>query len=109
MGYLLETTDNDCYPNATVLINKLGITDEQALKDNESFITSTVAAMLIRNPLKADFDFEDYNAIHYELFHELYEWAGTVRTISLSKTSTVFTAPDKIEDLGIRIFSRLKR
>lgn len=109
MGYLLETTDNDCYPNSTVLINKLGITDEQALKDNESFITSTVAAMLIRNPLKADFDFEDYKAIHYELFHELYEWAGTVRTISLSKTSTVFAAPDKIEDLGIKIFSRLKK
>lgn len=109
MGYSLEVTDKDCYPNSAVLINKLGITNEQALKDNESFITSTTAAILIGKPLKPGFDFEDYKAIHFELFHELYDWAGTTRTISLSKTSTVFTSPDKIEDLGSRIFSRVKK
>ncbi len=109
MGYSLEATDNDCYPNTTVLINKLGITDEAALKDNESFITSTIAAELIGKPLKQGFDFNDYKAIHYELFSELYEWAGTVRTISLSKTATIFAAPDKIEELGGRIFGRLKK
>lgn len=109
MGYSLEATDKDCYPNTTVLINKLGITDENVLKENESFITSTKAAMLICRPLKPDFDFSDYKAIHYELFSELYEWAGKVRTVSLSKSSTVFTAPENIEELGGRIFSRIKK
>lgn len=109
MGYSLEVTDKDCYPNTTVLINKLGITDEKVLKENESFITSTIAAMLISKPIKPDFDFGDYKAIHYELFSELYEWAGNVRTINLSKTSTAFTAPERIEELGGKIFGRLKK
>lgn len=109
MGYSLDATDNDCYPDTTVLINKLGITDEAVLKDNESFITSTIAAELICQPLKREFDFDDYKAIHYELFSELYEWAGMVRTINLSKTTTVFAAPEQIEKLGTMIFDRLKK
>lgn len=79
------------------------------LKDNESFITSTIAAELICQPLKREFDFDDYKAIHYELFSELYEWAGMVRTINLSKTTTVFAAPEQIEKLGTMIFDRLKK
>ena len=47
MGYLLETTDNDCYPNSTVLINKLGITDEQALKDNELLENEPVKGLIV--------------------------------------------------------------
>lgn len=109
MGYSLDTTNKDCYPDTTVLINKLGITDENVLKENESFITSTMSAVLISQPLKQGFDFDDYKAIHYELFSELYEWAGTIRTIGLSKSATIFTAPDKIEELGKNIFSRLKQ
>lgn len=109
MGYSLDATDKDCYPDTTVLINKLGITDEAVLKDNESFITSTIAAELICQPLKREFDFDDYKAIHYELFSELYEWAGMVRTINLSKTTTVFAAPEQIEKLGTMIFDRLKK
>lgn len=109
MGYSLEATDKDCYPNTTVLINKLGITDESVLKENESFITSTKAAMLISTPLKPNFDFNDYKAIHCELFSELYEWAGSIRTINLSKSTTLFTAPERIEELGNGIFSRLSR
>lgn len=34
----------------------------------------------------------------------MYEWAGQTRTIALSKTSTVFTDPEKIDELGCLIF-----
>lgn len=109
MGYLFEPTDSGCYPGTTVLINKLGITDEKILKENESFITSTMAAMLISKPMKKGFDFGDYKAIHHALFSELYSWAGEIRTISLSKTTTKFIAPEQIEMLGRNIFNRLKK
>lgn len=46
--------------------------------------------------------------MHGILFEDLYEWAGQTRTIALSKTSTVFTDPEKIDELGCLIFSRLK-
>lgn len=109
MGYLFEPTDSDCYPGTTVLINKLGITDEKMLKENESFITSTMAAILISKSLKQGFDFGDYKAIHYALFSELYDWAGEIRNISISKTTTTFVAPEQIEELGRNVFSRLKK
>lgn len=109
MGYLFEPTDSDCYPGTTVLINKLGITDEKILKENESFITSTMAAILISKSLKQGFDFGDYKAIHYALFSELYDWAGEIRNISISKTTTTFVAPEQIEELGRNVFSRLKK
>lgn len=109
MGYLFEPTDSDCYPGTTVLINKLGITDEKILKENESFITSTMAAILISKSLKQGFDFGDYKAIHYALFSELYDWAGEIMNISISKTTTTFVAPEQIEELGRNVFSRLKK
>ena len=109
MGYLFEPTDSDCYPGTTVLINKLEITDEKILKENESFITSTMAAILISKSLKQGFDFGDYKAIHYALFSELYDWAGEIRNISISKTTTTFVAPEQIEELGRNVFSRLKK
>lgn len=109
MSYSLNVSENGCYPNTTVLINKLGITDENILKENESFITGTVAAKLIGTPLKESFGFDDYKAIHYELFSELYDWAGEIRKIVLSKAATVFAKPDEIEMLGYNAFDRLRR
>lgn len=64
---------------------------------------------LLQQNLKANFDFEDYKAIHRELFSDLYEWAGMPRNINLSKQGTVFCSYEKIDDLGKRIFSRLKK
>lgn len=109
MSYSLNADDESCYPGTTVLINKLGITDEKMLQETESFITGAVAAELICSSLKSDFVFDDYKAIHYRLFCELYDWAGKTRTVNLSKSATVFTAPEKINHLGECIFDRLKK
>lgn len=108
MSYTLNATDADCYKGTTVLINKFGITDEDELNRRERLITSFKSAELIVSPFKDGFSFDDYKKIHYELFSELYEWAGSIRTIPLSKSVTIFTAPEKIESLGDAIFKRLK-
>ncbi len=109
MSYKLHSASDDCYPGTHVLINKLGITDEKELNEVESMLTSSKSAKLFLMELKPDFGFPDYKEIHYQIFNELYDWAGKIRTIPISKMKTVFTAPDKIEDLGTRIFSRLKK
>ncbi len=108
MGYKLGTMQEDCYPDTNVLINKLGITDAEALEKNESMITGIKAAQLIMQPLKTNFSFDDYKALHRCLFSDLYEWAGTIRKIDMSKMTTRFTACDRIEEQGQRIFSRLR-
>lgn len=75
---------------------------------NENFITGVIASELIMEQMKADFDFDDYKRIHYTMFSDIYDWAGCIRTISLSKSATVFTRPEDIEELGGRIFKRLR-
>ena len=109
MSYNLNVSNADCYEGTTTLINKLGIKDEKELKNSEALITAYKAASLINEPLAHDFGFENYKALHRVLFEDLYEWAGKPRMIALSKTSTVFTVPERIEELGGLIFTRLKK
>ena len=109
MAYTLDVTNADCYEGTTALINKLGIKDETELNSCEALITAYKAASLINEPLAHNFGFEDYKRLHRVLFEELYNWAGQPRTIALSKTATVFIAPEKIEELGTLIFARLKK
>lgn len=109
MAYTLDVTNADCYEGTTTLINKLGIKDETELNSCEALITAYKAASLINEPLAHNFGFEDCKRLHRVLFEELYNWAGQPRTIALSKTATVFIAPEKIEELGTLIFARLKK
>ena len=109
MPYDLSSTSVDCYEGTTTLINKLGITDEKELNSTEALITTYKAAILINEPLAHDFDFDDYKGLHKFLLENLYDWAGIPRTINLSKTSTVFTSPERIDELGEKIFARLKK
>ena len=109
MPYNLNVTNADCYEGTTTLINKLGIKDENELKSSEALINTYKAASLINEPLATDFGFENYKALHRVLFEDLYDWAGKPRTIAISKTATVFTAPERIEELGGLIFARLKK
>lgn len=109
MSYNLNITNADCYEGTTTLINKLGIKNEKELESSEALITAYKAASLINEPLARNFGFENYKELHSVLFEDLYDWAGKTRTIALSKTATVFTAPERIEELGSLIFARLKK
>ena len=109
MSYNLNITNADCYEGTTTLINKLGIKNEKELESSEALITAYKAASMINEPLARNFGFENYKELHSVLFEDLYDWAGKTRTIALSKTATVFTAPERIEELGSLIFARLKK
>lgn len=67
------------------------------------------AASLINEPLAADFSFENYKGLNRVLFEDLYDWAEQLRTIALSKTATVSTTPERIDELGGLIFARLEK
>jgi len=109
MGYSLDSTNLDCYEGTSVLINKLNIRDEVQLMENEALITGIKSAVLLCEDMLEGFDFGNYKDIHKILFEDLYSWAGEIRSVSLSKSSTKFVDPDKIETLGFEIFNRLKK
>lgn len=108
MGYSIDPISSNCYPGTTILINKFDIQDEEKLNEIESVLSSARYAEWLNTPQSATFDFEHYKAIHRFLFSDLYDWAGEVRTVNISKKGTQFSPTENIEHQAELIFKRLK-
>ena len=108
-SYELDPLPDNCYPGTSILINKLNIRDEDKLTEAETLFTFINSSRLELEPLEGNFDFENYKAIHKFLFDELYDWAGKVRIINISKKGTRFCPFNEIEGRAKLIFERLKK
>ena len=108
MGYSIDPISDNCYPGTSVLINKFDIRDEAKLNEVESVLVSARNAEWLNEPEAFTFDFFHYKAIHHFLFSDLYDWAGQVRTLNISKKGTRFTLAENIERQAELIFKRLK-
>ena len=109
MSYSIDALTDNCYEGTTCLINKLNITDEETLKNIEAAITFAKISELEQTPINGNFDFEHYQSIHKYIFEDLYDWAGKIRDVDLSKKGTSFTLAKDIESLAERCFARLKK
>ena len=107
MAYRIDSTTDGCYPGTTCLVNKLGIQDELALAETEAAVVLGKASLLDQQPIPGVFDFEHYKRIHQFLFCDLYDWAGQIRTINLSKKGTAFVPAAEIESCAVACFKRL--
>lgn len=107
MAYSIDSTTDGCYPGTTCLVNKLGIQDELALAETEAAVVLGKASLLDQQPIPGVFDFDHYKRIHQFLFCDLYDWAGQIRTISLSKKGTAFVPAAEIESCAVACFKRL--
>jgi len=109
MSYDLDPISDSCYPDTFVLINKLNIKDEDKLAETETLSTLINSSRLELEPLEGDFDFEHYKSVHKFLFDELYDWAGQIRGVNISKKGTRFCPFNDIEKRAKLIFERLRR
>lgn len=99
--------DRYCYPNTDVLINKLNIQDMDTLVNAEREITSFTIA-------RVKFSYPPYSLcymreLHYQLFSELYSWAGEIRTVDIAKVGTRFCTHWRIERESEKLFNQLER
>ena len=108
MAYSLNPSSDNCYEGTTCLVNKLGIRDEKRLSEVEAQITFAKAVMLEETPIDDDFGFEHFKKIHEFLLCDLYEWAGQVRTVDISKKRTKFLDAASIESIGAKCFAKVK-
>lgn len=108
MAYSIEASSDHCYEGTTCLINKLNIRDEKKLAEVEAAIVLGKVALLERQPVQGSFDFDHYKRIHHFLFCDLYDWAGQIREIYLSKKGTAFVPANEIEPCAEACFNRLR-
>lgn len=106
--YSLDPISANCYPGTTVLINKFGIRSEARLLEAETAITQEAAARWELSPMCSTFDLEHYKAIHRHLFQDLYDWAGQLRTVDISKKGTRFCPCERLEEEAVAAFKRLR-
>lgn len=107
MGYSLDPISDNCYPGTTVLINRFDIREQGKLDEVESVLTASRIAEWLESPGENSFDFAHYREIHRFIFADLYDWAGKIRTVNISKKGTVFCPASEIEEQGNRIFGCL--
>jgi len=75
------------YPGMQVLRNRLGITDAKALDQIERRL---VTQRTVEGLPTGHFDLSHLRAIHRHLFQDIYEWAGGIRTVEISKGNSQF-------------------
>ena len=109
MSYSLDPLRDDCYEGTTVLINKFGIKDDAKLDMVERDITSALIAKAYIEISFEGVDFDFYKNLHCYVFSDIYEWAGKVRSVDISKKGTRFCPSVRIETSGRAIFEYLSQ
>ncbi len=98
----------ETYPNSSVFINKLGIKDPKALAKAEADLTLLRAEQYRSNPRNGQFDINHLCKIHFQLFSDLYDWAGELRSYDIRKDICEFTPSDKIIYYANKLYFQLK-
>ncbi len=109
MSYSITSSSDNCYPGTTVLVNNLGLRSQEALDQAEKIATSLRSVELESRGSNEPFSFAFYCSIHKHLFGDIYEWAGALRTVDLSKKGTHFCRAEDIQQVGSAMFSRLQK
>ena len=90
-----------------VLRNKLGLAAAAELGAAEREITHSALIFLREAPARPDYDLTHLCTIHRRIFGDVYEWAGQIRTVAISKGS-MFCLPQHIESSAAEIFRALR-
>ncbi|TQI68578.1 Fic family protein [Clostridium sp. KNHs216] len=106
--YEYEWDNKYCYPNSFTLKNKLNITDQVILNEAERKFTALRLLDIRKEPVEGDFDLKHLQAIHRFLFHDVYSWAGQLRTVNISKGNQ-FCSCMYIESGSKPVFDKLKQ
>ncbi|HEX3261242.1 MAG TPA: Fic family protein [Pseudonocardia sp.] len=91
-----------------LLRNRLGITDARALRHLEAELTASRIYDLIRSPIPGAYDLAHLRAFHRQIFQDLYDWAGELRTVSIGR-GRLFSLPQHLEADAGELFGWLAR
>jgi cell filamentation protein len=84
------------YPGTNTLRNRYGIRDPGELARLEADLSARRLAILEQRRLAGAYDLAHLQAFHREIFSDVYEWAGEIRTVAIAK-GDLFALPQHIE------------
>ena len=96
------------YMNGDVFKNKLSIQDSELLETAEKEFSAVRAQYLLLQPITGNFDLAHIQTIHRELFGDVYDWAGEIRRIDISKGNTRFANFAFIENESRKLLEKLR-
>lgn len=111
LEYSYEYKEEDgkyCYPGTNILRNKFDIRDADTLYQIERELTMARYFALEKEGITGNFSLKHLRSIHGYLFQDIYEWAGKLRTVDISK-GTVFCLTPFIEPQFEELYRTLKK
>lgn len=102
-----DVDDKYCIGGSGVLKNKLGITRMDILEAAERDITAVTHRSIQYSP--PPYSLQSLQDIHRALFADLYDWAGELRNVDISKGSTRFCTHVRIETEARRCFDAMDK
>ena len=104
-----DADDTYCYPGTDVLRNKAEITNAEDLDAYEGELSTLRSIEILENPVFGQFDLAHLQRIHLALFQDVYDWAGEIRTVDISRGNSRFANVRFIESAANDIFNKLAR
>lgn len=86
-----------CYPDSSVLKNRFGLRDPEKLKAVETDLSTIRQRDLLDHPIQGRFTSAHLCHIHWNLFGDLYPFAGHFRLEDIMKGSTRFLIHGEIK------------
>lgn len=104
----MSSTGGDHYldPASGVLWNRLGITDPDELAAVEAALTASRLIDLERRRLPGAYDLAHLQAFHRQIFGDVYDWAGQLRTVAIAK-GELFCLPEHVYSYAAEVFGKL--
>lgn len=106
--YNYEHDDMYCWPNSSVLKNRLNITDNDELSKAESFLSALAINEMQEKPIKGNFNLKHLQDIHKYIFKDIYYFAGEIRTVNIAKND-LFCLVQNISIYANGIFEDLRK
>lgn len=104
---LPETFDTYLIPGTNVLRNLIGATTVTELEAAENDLVSARMLEFQSNLPVAQGTLRQLQQIHRQLFQDIYDWAGQIRTVDIVKGSSQVFQPLAFFDVGVQYAERI--
>jgi cell filamentation protein len=101
------TADAYLWPDGSCLRNKLGIRDASELLQAEAEWAAFRDAQLAVRPLAGKYNLAHLQRFHKRLFGDVYDWAGDLRTVEMSKGYSVFARSSVLHSAGSELLDSI--